>query len=253
MARPRLAWLLTVLLLPLTARADEKPCTGRNAGKYYDLNGLQTANDYKFKTPEGHDMVLSACKSVSQETWHLEVEDPGQVGGFVRRDHGDFSLGQKNTTLSFSSRAPFHPHLTFTSGSKCVDANGNTLDHLRGSTEIEFVCDPAAGNGVPRLIAQLPPGGDAAACAWVFEWRTKAACPTSEGLTFGGVVWFLFISSLILLGLYLLVGTLYNYFMLGLARHRRAAALFRKQRDVPWARGMGEWERVVGEWTRWRI
>ncbi|KAK7036183.1 PLCXc domain-containing protein [Favolaschia claudopus] len=206
--------LLTFLLLPF-AYADDKPCTGRNAGKFYDLNSLQSAKDYTMKTAQGHELVLSACKSVSHETWGLKVQDPGIVGGFVRRGHGDFSLGQINTTLSFSGRANY-PHLTYKSGSKCLDSNGKTIENLRGSTEIEFICDPSAGKGNPRLIAQLPPGGDDEACAWVFEWRTAAACPTSEGITFGGVIWFLFISFLVLLALYLLIGTLYNFFALGL-------------------------------------
>ncbi|KAJ6492047.1 mannose-6-phosphate receptor binding domain-containing protein [Mycena sanguinolenta] len=217
MARPPLAlvfWLLWFSLCSIT-RAEDKPCTGRNNGKYYDLNPLQLVKDFSSKTEEGHMMVLSVCKSVSHETWGLEMQDPALVGAFVRLGHGDFSMGQTSTTLSFSGRAG-HPHLTLSSGSKCRDSNGNTIDHLKASTEIEFVCDPAAKRGTPRMVAQLPPGGDDAACAWVFEWRTAAACPTSEGVTFGGVIWFLFISTLILLAIYLVIGTLYNYFVLGL-------------------------------------
>lgn len=49
--------------------------------------------DYTLTTPGGHEMVLSACKSVSHETWRLEIQDPALVGGFVRQDHGDFSMG----------------------------------------------------------------------------------------------------------------------------------------------------------------
>ncbi|KAJ7728149.1 mannose 6-phosphate receptor domain-containing protein, partial [Mycena maculata] len=208
-------WLLWFSLLSVT-RADDKACTGHHGGKYYDLNPLQAGKDYELTTPGGLELVLSACKSVSHETWGLKVQDPGLVGGFIRRAHGDFSMGQTNTTLSFSGRAG-HPHLTLASGSKCVDSDGNTLDHLRGSTEIEFICDPSHGAGSPRLVAQLPPGGDELACAWFVEWRTAAACATSEGTTFGGVVWFLFISTLVLLLLYLLLGTLYNHFVLHLS------------------------------------
>ncbi|KAJ7899603.1 hypothetical protein B0H14DRAFT_2556660 [Mycena olivaceomarginata] len=47
--------------------------------------------------------------------------------------------------------------------------------------------------------------------------RGKDACPTSEGVTFGGVIWFLFVSTLTLLALYLVLGMLYNYFALGLS------------------------------------
>ncbi|KAJ7450185.1 hypothetical protein FB451DRAFT_1286364 [Mycena latifolia] len=202
MARRRLG-LPLLLLLCLSARAEDKPCTGRNAGKYYDLNRLQIGKDYTLTTPGGNELVLSACKSVSHETWGLKVQDPGS---------------QINTTLSFSGRAG-HPHLTLSGGSKCVDSNGGTLEHMRGSTEIEFVCDPSAGAGGPRLVAQLPPGGpdEESVCAWFVEWRTTAACPTSEGTTFGGIVWFLFLTTLIILLLYLTIGTLYNYFILHLS------------------------------------
>ncbi|KAJ6613521.1 mannose-6-phosphate receptor binding domain-containing protein [Mycena sp. CBHHK59/15] len=211
MARLALSLLLALALAhPLPAHADDKPCTGRHAGKYYDLNPLQAATDYTLQTPGGHDLVLSACKSVSHETWGLKVPDPGLVGGFVRGDHGDFSLGQTNTTLSFVS-ASAHPHLTYTSGSQCPDGG-----QLRGSTAIEFVCDLGAGAGAPRLVAQLPPGPDDAACAFFVQWRTRHACPTSEGTTFGGFVWFVFVLTLTLLALYLALGTLYNRFVLGL-------------------------------------
>ncbi|KAJ7084545.1 hypothetical protein B0H15DRAFT_910828 [Mycena belliarum] len=217
MAWPPLLFILVFCLsLFSSTRAEEKPCTGRNAGKYYDLNRLQAGKDYTLTTPGGNELVLSACKSVSHETWGLKVQDPALVGGFVRRGHGDFSIGQTNTTLSFAGRAG-HPHLTLASGSKCRDENGNTLDHLRGSTEIEFVCDPSAGAGSPRLVAQLPPGGEDLVCAWFLEWRTAAACPTSEGTTFGGILSFLLVSLLVFLAAYLVIGTLYNFFILNLA------------------------------------
>ncbi|KAF7312968.1 PLCXc domain-containing protein [Mycena kentingensis (nom. inval.)] len=213
---PALAALLLALAVQ-TARAEDKPCTGRNNGKYYDLNPLQSSKDYSIKTPGGRDLVLSACKAVSHETWGLKMpdEDIAKVAGFTQRAHGDFSLGELNTTLTFSSRSGY-PHLTYSKGSKCVDDQGNRLDHLFASTEIEFVCDPSAGKGTPRLIAQLPPGDDGAACAFVFEWRTSSACATSEGWTFGSFIWFLFTTSLFLLAAYLVIGTLYNYFALNL-------------------------------------
>ncbi|CAK5279071.1 unnamed protein product [Mycena citricolor] len=196
--------------------AEDKPCTAHHDGKYYDLNRVQSTDDYKLSSPENLEIVLSACKSVSQETWGLKgIDDPANVAGFVRRGHGDFSLGRTNTTLSFHSRSK-HPHLAFTGGSKCIDSAGNAIDNLRGSSEIEFVCDPGAGRGQPRLVAQLPAGPDDKACAWVFEWRTAAACPTSEGITFGGFIWGLFISIILLLILYVVVGTIYNHFVLNL-------------------------------------
>ncbi|KAJ7052892.1 hypothetical protein C8F01DRAFT_1375682 [Mycena amicta] len=216
---------LLLLLAGCCASAEDttlKPCTGRNGGKYYDLNGLKASSDYTLKTPGGgreRELILNACKAVSHETWGLkmdDVPDPATVAGFVRREHGDFSIGTLNTTLTFSARSGY-PHLTFSSGSKCVDADGKKVDSLRASTEIEFVCDPAADRGAPRLIASLPPGSDDSACAFVFEWRTVSACPTSEGVGFFAVLWFLVSSVLVVLAAYLVIGTLYNYFALGLS------------------------------------
>ncbi|KAJ7805468.1 hypothetical protein B0H14DRAFT_3485143 [Mycena olivaceomarginata] len=247
-ARRRLTWLALGLSLATIAAADEKPCTGRHAGKYYDLNPL-AGKDYPLKTPQGHKLVLSVCKSVSHETWALKVEDPGLVA-------------KKNTTLSFpASLSPgraVHPHLTLASGSKCRDSDGHEIDNLRGSTEIEFICDPSVAVGAasavgagsdlgvnvhaggPRLVAQLPPGDDEAGCAWVFEWRTAAACPTSEGVTFGGVIWFLFVSTLTLLALYLVLGTLYNYFALGLSGTDALPRFHPRGSGVSWDGGVGD-------------
>ncbi|KAJ7204993.1 hypothetical protein GGX14DRAFT_459094 [Mycena pura] len=214
MARPplHLTWLLCISFLSL-ALADDKPCTGRHAGKYYDLNRLQTGKDSKLTTPGGHELIISACKAVSHETWRLS--DPLSVGGFVRRDQGDFIIGRVNTTLSFSGRAGY-PHLTLSSGTSCLDENKKTIENLHGSTEIEFICDPSMGAGSPRLVAQLPPGGDDVSCAWFIEWRTAAACPKSEGWSFWQMIWFLFSSFVVLLVIYIVVGTLYNYFALNL-------------------------------------
>ncbi|KAJ7611853.1 hypothetical protein FB45DRAFT_744600, partial [Roridomyces roridus] len=205
-------WLLCLALLCSTRADDDKACTGHNAGKYYDLNRLQAGKDYTWKTPGGSEMVLSACRGVSRETWRLDGEPPG---GFVRRGHGDFSMGQTSTKLSFSGRAG-HPHLTLSGGSQCLDSDGKTVEHMRGSTEIEFICDPSAGAGSPRLVAQLPPGGEDEACAWFIEWRTAAACATSEGVTFWGFIWFIFVTIFLLLVMYLVLGTVYNYFVLHL-------------------------------------
>ncbi|KAJ7214696.1 hypothetical protein C8J57DRAFT_1600786 [Mycena rebaudengoi] len=122
----------------------------------------------------------------------------------------DISLGQTSTQLTFPGATP-RPQLTLSSGSRCKNEGD-----LRASTAIEFVCDPSAAQSSPRLVAILPPGDEADACAFFFEWRTTYACPTSEGSTFGGFMWFLFISTLTLLGAYLVIGTLYNFFALGL-------------------------------------
>ncbi|KAJ7280965.1 hypothetical protein C8J57DRAFT_1057657, partial [Mycena rebaudengoi] len=179
--------------------AEDKECTGRHGGKYYDLSPLK-GKDHKLTTLGGHDVVLSACQSVKKETWGHKLEDPAKIGGFMRGDHGDMSLG-----CASSFRSPRSPRArTAKMREACV------------STAIEFVCDPSAAQSSPRLVAILPPGDDDDACAFFFEWRTTYACPTSKGSTFGGFMWFLFISALTLLGAYLVIGTLYNFSALSL-------------------------------------
>ncbi|KAF7290225.1 PLCXc domain-containing protein [Mycena indigotica] len=234
------ATAIVLLGLGVGVLGDEaKACTGRNAGKYYDLSGLRNAKDYSLKTPGGQELVINACGAVAHETWGLkkdDVDDPAKVAGFTRREHGDFSLGQVNTTLTFGARSGY-PHLVFTDGSRCLDSDGKKVDNLRGSAEIEFVCDPAAGKGSPRLVAALPPGNRA--CAFVFEWRSANACATSEGWTFGSFLWFLLSTCFSLLLAYLIVGFIYNTLALGL-RGMEAVPRFSLAGAVHHAREAGE-------------
>ncbi|KAJ8520466.1 hypothetical protein ONZ45_g2744 [Pleurotus djamor] len=80
-------------------KAQEKPCTIHPDGKFYHLTPLQASKDYEFKTQGGHQVALNVCRSVRHETWGLDVEDPSEVGTFIRKDHGDFSMGKVNRSL----------------------------------------------------------------------------------------------------------------------------------------------------------
>lgn len=51
----------------------------------------QYRKDYSFTTFEGREYYLNVCKNVQTETWALEESD--DVGGFTRKDRGDFSMG----------------------------------------------------------------------------------------------------------------------------------------------------------------
>jgi len=94
------------------------------------------------------------------------------VGGFLREDRGDFSIGKANTTLQIRDG---HPLLILTGGSKCPGGAD-----LKASTAIRFICDRSVFSaGKPQLIAELPPQ-DEQACAFFIEWRTHVACPTAE-------------------------------------------------------------------------
>uniref|UniRef100_A0A0W0FGG8 Autophagy-related protein 27 n=1 Tax=Moniliophthora roreri TaxID=221103 RepID=A0A0W0FGG8_MONRR len=211
----RAPWHFSLVLLLsahsiLAAPSEEKPCTiHSDDGKYYDLNPLKASKDYQVQTPGGKEFYLNICRGVATEAWGLD--DAAEVGGFIRRDHGDFSVGRTNTTLVMSDGKP---KLRMTGGSKCKTTSGGEGDPA--ATVIEFVCDTSVfGSGTPRLSEQIPLE-DEYACAFFIEWKTHFACPTGErggpwGFFAGLVAIFL-----ILLMLYVVFGTLYNRYVLQL-------------------------------------
>ncbi|KAJ8081005.1 hypothetical protein PM082_017841 [Marasmius tenuissimus] len=201
--------LKSILLLALSAAlvtAEEKPCTIHSGdGKYYDLNPLKANKDYTFDTPGGHKFHLNVCQPVKTELW--ELSDP-EIGGFVRRDHGDFSVGLSNTTLLMSDGIP---KLRMGKGSKCTGSEVNLAE-----TVIEFICDTSVfGQGQPRLRAQLPTE-DEQACGFFIEWKTHFACPTGERSGPFGFLASLVVLLVVIVMIYLLLGTLYNRYVLEL-------------------------------------
>ncbi|KAJ7581271.1 mannose-6-phosphate receptor binding domain-containing protein [Mycena floridula] len=214
---------LLLLALPLaltrnTARANpvasqDKPCTLVEAGKIYDLQPLSSASkDYGLRTSGDRILGLNVCKSVNwkvdvvQEPWALKDVDQSKVGAFIRREHGDFSIGETNTNLTLKDG---HVQMFLTGGSKCPS-------NERASTVIDFVCDPSVSdNGKPRLVAQLPIE-EKDSCAFFIEWRTHVACSKNVGGGFGGFLASVITFILILMILYIVLGTLYNRFILNL-------------------------------------
>ncbi|KAJ3511454.1 hypothetical protein NLJ89_g4087 [Agrocybe chaxingu] len=215
-ARGRLlATLLSLFLFTTSAFADEKPCTIHDGGKYYDLNPLRSNKDYDIKTPSEQTISLNICQSVKTELFGLKNDiDAGDVGGFIRRGHGDFAIGKTNTTLSIYDG---RPRIMMSNGSRCKPKAGEPPGEVRASTAVEFICDKSVfGPGVPRLLVQLPPGDDDIACGFVIEWRTHYACATSEGGGVWGIFATLAVIFLVLLMTYTVLGTLYNRFVLDL-------------------------------------
>lgn len=205
MKPPLLFSLLSLLYSISVAAADEKPCTTHASnGDYFDLNPLRASKDYTFSSPGGKEFRINVCRSVASETWNLDDPD---VGGVVRRDHGDFSLGKTNTTLDLSPDNTVR--IVLTSGSRCNSQN-------TANTVIEFICDTAVfGSGTPKLLAQLPQG-DEDACAFFVEWRTHFACPAGERSGPWGFFASLIVIVLVFLMLYLTLGTLHNRYVLRL-------------------------------------
>ncbi|PPQ77560.1 hypothetical protein CVT25_011420 [Psilocybe cyanescens] len=206
--RPLISLFLLFFLVS-TVLAEDKPCTLHDNGKYYDLNPLKARDDYELQTPSGENIRINVCQNVKTEVRGIKDDsiNEGDVAAFIRRGHGDFILGKVNTTLTiFDSR----PRYVISGGSRCKSGEN------RASTMVQFVCDMSFGSSGPRLMAQLPPGEDESACAYVIEWRTPYACPTSEGSSFWGFITILAVIFLVVLMAYTVLGTLYNRYVLQL-------------------------------------
>ncbi|EJC98619.1 mannose 6-phosphate receptor domain-containing protein [Fomitiporia mediterranea MF3/22] len=158
----------STVITALESGVDQKPCTAQACGRQYDLNPLSASSDYIFESHSGRNFTLNVCRSVVSDPWNPRVDSPQDIGGFVRAAHGDFSIGQANTTLVVQD---MHPVLYMMGGSSCPQAEG-----MKASTAIQFICDTSVDEGQPKLLAQLPPADDDA-CMFFIEWRTKYACP----------------------------------------------------------------------------
>ncbi|CEL63645.1 Putative mannose 6-phosphate receptor-like protein C530,09c OS=Schizosaccharomyces pombe (strain 972 / ATCC 24843) GN=SPBC530.09c PE=3 SV=1 [Rhizoctonia solani AG-1 IB] len=196
------------LLSCLVSAADLAPCTGEDDAGYYDLSPLRSNKDYKFTSETGRNFSINVCQGVKSELWNPQhVDKKDTIGGFVRADHGDFSIGTYNTTLKVKNK---HPVLIYEHGSTCASAT-----NLKASTVIRFICDPAVfAVGSPVLVAQLPPEDDQA-CAFFIEWRTHVACPTAKSIGASG---FIAVFGAILIAAvmsYFVGATLYNRYVLG--------------------------------------
>ncbi|PSS29738.1 hypothetical protein PHLCEN_2v2886 [Hermanssonia centrifuga] len=198
--------LLALCLLTSKTRAEDDPCTVRDGDRFYDLSPLKAKKDYVFRSPEGQEYMINVCSPVTTETWAMKVDDPDNVGGFTRGEHGDFSLGYSNTTLTVRDG---HPAITMSNGSPCP-----THVHMHAATTIQFKCDTSVfGAGEPVLIAQLPPP-DSASCYFFFEWKTHVACPTQARGGGWGIIAILATIAGVLFLVYIAAGVLYNYFIL---------------------------------------
>ncbi|CAE6451808.1 unnamed protein product [Rhizoctonia solani] len=205
----RLRYLIPVAILSsFSYAADLAPCTGEDDAGYYDLSPLKSKKDYTFTSESGRNFSLNVCQGVQSELWHPQhVDKTETIGGYVRMDHGDFSIGTYNTTIKVKNK---HPVLIYEHGSTCASATS-----LKASTVIRFICDPAVfAVGSPVLVAQLPPEDDQA-CAFFVEWRTHVACPTAKSIGASG---FIAVFGAILVAAimtYLVGATLYNRYVLG--------------------------------------
>ncbi|KAL5494617.1 hypothetical protein ACEPAI_78 [Sanghuangporus weigelae] len=165
------AGLVALFAVVDAADSEQKSCTAHMCGRQYDLSPLSSSSDYIITSHSGRNITLNVCRTVISDLWNPRVDRPQDVGGFFRGDHGDFSIGQANTSLHFRNG---NPVLFMTDGTSCPQS-----ENMKASTAIQFICDNSAAEGKPQLAAQLPPE-DEDACAFFIEWRTKYACPLPD-------------------------------------------------------------------------
>jgi hypothetical protein len=89
--------------------------------------------DYEFKLPNGLNASLNVCRSLADDVWKPRVDHPEDIAGRVRRAHGDFSLGYKNTSFAVRDGMPV---LVYQDGTNCPKT-----DYMQGSAVIRFTCD----------------------------------------------------------------------------------------------------------------
>lgn len=76
--------------------------------------------------------------------------------------------------ITLSSSTPPSPLLVYPPGAPCPSSTSTAL-----STLITFTC--ASADSGPQLLATLPSTDVSKSCAYIFEWRTPAACPRPGG------------------------------------------------------------------------
>ncbi|WVW80082.1 hypothetical protein I302_102055 [Kwoniella bestiolae CBS 10118] len=221
------------------------PCTlTLDDGTHYDLSPLGSAKaDYVAQVGETS-YNLNICRGVVGEL-HA-VEDPDTVGGYVRKDDGDFVLGRVHTNLTMSPMTN-EPMYVITDGSACP-----LNPDAKASTAIRFICSPSDFNaGKPVLVATLPPQDP---CHFYFEWRSHVACPTNpkSSLESGHYIAF---GAILAIAILTWFGghTLYNRFYLG----RRGAAQFPlfhiPKISLPTFKSQSNGESSTGpKWGSWR-
>ncbi|WVN85701.1 uncharacterized protein L203_100851 [Cryptococcus depauperatus CBS 7841] len=175
-------------------------------GTHYDLSQLSsTKHDYVAQVGETS-YNLNVCRGVIGELY--KVEDPDQVGGYIKKEGGDFSLGKANTNLTLTPMTN-EPMLIMADGSPCP-----LNPSASSSTAIRFICNPTVfGAGTPILVASLPPIDP---CQFYFEWSTHVACPTNAKAELKQHHYYIAFGAILAIAILTWFGglTLYNRFVL---------------------------------------
>ncbi|KAJ2355001.1 Cation-independent mannose-6-phosphate receptor CI-MPR, partial [Coemansia sp. RSA 2618] len=155
----RSLWLLLLLLLTQTIAVHGTDCVIENdSGTVrYDLRALERQGGYDV---DGYDtdytFKLNVCASLS------DPHEPSAAGA------GRWFRGEHSGTLgSLGAKPQLRGEklvLEYAGGDTCPGA-----PQLNQSALISFICDSRT-DGRPEFVAEW------AGCAFMFEWRTRAAC-----------------------------------------------------------------------------
>ncbi|KAJ1929210.1 Cation-independent mannose-6-phosphate receptor CI-MPR [Tieghemiomyces parasiticus] len=204
--RPTLAFLTVAAMAllaagPTATKDNDDACTYKDpkTERYYSLQALRrtTGEDWTAEAyGTGYKFHLNVCHELVGDKSHLKNAEEAAI--MAQRDDEYFSLGQTSDHLIFRGDRLL---LKYTNGDRCEGSSAFDRSSL-----IAFVCDKSVeGLGKPEFV------GEANKCAYFFEWRTPAACSTSEPSesTFAGTF---FVVSFVLQTLYMFFGILYNRF-----------------------------------------
>ncbi|KAI9504219.1 Cation-independent mannose-6-phosphate receptor CI-MPR [Coemansia spiralis] len=160
--------LLQVIATPVILAEAQSECTVRNVlgQAVYDLRSFKLNNSSSY-TVDGLDtgftFKLNVCgplPGLDSEGIAAQWQQGGRVG----------SLGQTSTKLRLRGENLI---LEYVGGEECPNA-----PQKRQSALLTFICDKSVGGyGYPEFISEWDQ------CAFMFLWRTPAACPSSTNTT----------------------------------------------------------------------
>jgi len=189
------------------ADEDPQPCTVTNetTNKYYDLSSLTKKEGgdwiiYGYGT--GWTFYMNVCHGVLYRDNNDDYSEFKDIGVYGVNPEYYNSTREKDHNIGKISNEPLIRGdklvMEFSNGKKCGSTN-------YGSTSVvSFICDKTVeGQGQPIFISRFED------CAFFFEWRTPAACPTDKKDAKGGwgVFFTIFIVALIV---YFVGGIIYN-------------------------------------------
>ncbi|KAJ1651624.1 Cation-independent mannose-6-phosphate receptor CI-MPR [Dispira simplex] len=180
------------------AHPEEDQCTFKDpkTEKYYNLRSLRktSGDDWEVEAHQtGYTFKLNVCHPLVGDK--SKIKSPERVAAVAYRETDAWSLGLASHNLVPQGDRLL---LEYRDGDKCGD------NSMYRTTLISLVCDTKVRDlGRPEYI------GNGNQCSYFFEWRTPAACATSEPVA-GSAGGSFLVMVFIFVAMYLFVGVVYN-------------------------------------------